>query len=121
MPRSASSSTSARSSIARTPWPIRVTGSSSAARTLWAPAHSPAWTVQPRPASGDPKRLDVVAGGEVLLVAGHREADDVGVRALGRVAGHAHRLLDAEVAHRGDQDAALDAVVAAGVVDAARD
>src|SRR6185437_2928068 len=49
--RWASSVTSEASSTARTPWSIRVTGSVSAERTLSGPAHSPAWTVQPRPAS----------------------------------------------------------------------
>jgi hypothetical protein len=49
--RSANSATTAGSSIARTPCEIRVTGSSSAARTLSAPAHSPAWIVQPSPAA----------------------------------------------------------------------
>ena len=49
MPRSASSATSAGSSIARTPCDIRAIGSSSAARTESGPSCSPAWTVQPRP------------------------------------------------------------------------
>src|SRR5437763_151691 len=48
----ASSATRAGSSIARTPWLMRVTpGSSIAPRTEAGPAHSPAWTVQPRPAA----------------------------------------------------------------------
>jgi hypothetical protein len=52
IPRSASSATRAGSSTARTPWEIRVTpGSASPARIDSGPAHSPAWTVQPRPAS----------------------------------------------------------------------
>src|SRR4051812_7965997 len=50
VPRSASSVTRNGSSIARTPCAMRVTGRSSAARTLCAPVHSPAWTLQPRPA-----------------------------------------------------------------------
>src|SRR6478609_4902996 len=51
IPRSTISATSAGSSIARTPWLMRVIGSSSAARTLSGPAHSPACIVQPSPAS----------------------------------------------------------------------
>ena len=97
-------------------------GSSSAARTLSAPAHSPAWIVQPRPApAAISNELGEVARGEPGLVAGHREADDVGVGALGGVAGDAERLLDPEVAHGRDQDPSLDPGVAPGVVDSAGD
>ena len=120
--RAASSSTSAGSSIARTPCAIRVIGSSSAARTLSGPAHSPAWIVHPRPASdGDREHLGEIVRREAGLVAGHREADDVRVGVLGGVARDAQRLLDAEVAHGRDQDPALDAGVAPGVVDPLRD
>ena len=51
MPRSASSADQRGSSIARTPWAMRVIGSVSAPRTDSAPACSPACTVQPSPAS----------------------------------------------------------------------
>ena len=60
-------------------------------------------------------------GRKVGLVAGHREAHDVGVRMLGGMARDSQRLLDAEVAHRGDQDASLDPELGPGVVDTRRD
>jgi hypothetical protein len=67
------------------------------------------------------ERLGVVGGRVVLLVTGHREADDVRMRALRGVAGVAHGRLHAEVSDGRDEDAALDLRVAPGVVDAADD
>ena len=69
----------------------------------------------------DLKHLGEVPRREARLVAGHREADDVRVGVLGGVAGDAERLLDPEVAHGRDEDAALDAGIAASLVDPARD
>ena len=70
---------------------------------------------------GELEHLDEVVGGEAGLVAGHREADNVRMGVLGAVPGDAQCLLDPEVAHGRDQDPPLDAGVAAGVVDPARD
>ena len=63
VPRSASSSTSAGSSIERTPWPMRLTGSFRPSRTLSGPAHSPAWTVQPSPADAAISNASAYAAG----------------------------------------------------------
>ena len=98
--RRASSSTSAGSSIARTPWPMRVTGSSSAARTRvragpLAGVHRAAEARVGR----DPVGLGEQLGREAGLVAGQREAHDVGMRPLGGMRGDLERPLDAEVAH----------------------
>src|SRR3954454_713386 len=55
------------------------------------------------------------------LVARHLEADDVGVGALGGVAGDPDRRLDAEVPDAREEDPGLDAVLGAGGVDPRRD
>ena len=89
---SASSATSAGSSIARTPWEMRVTGSSSAARTDSAARCSPAWTVQPSP---EPAAISYAranwARRLARLVADQVEADDVGMAVLGVAAGDLRR------------------------------
>ena len=72
-------------------------------------------------AGGDPEGLGEVARREVLLVARQLEAGHVRVRALGRVARHAQRPLDAEVAYAVNRMRRLDAVLGPGVVDAAGD
>ena len=69
----------------------------------------------------DPVGLGVGLGRVAGLVAGQREADHVGVRPRGGVLGDLDRALDAEVAHGHAEDARLDAVVAARVVDARGD
>ena len=102
IPRSASSSTSAGSSIARTPWPMRVTGSSSAPRTESGPAHSPACTVQPRPGGGRdldrPRRRARAGSRPRRRPARSRRRRGAGARR--RSSATRMRPLDAEVAHR---------------------
>ncbi len=108
----------------RTPWAIRRHGQlEAAAHALGAGPLPGVDGAAEAGVGGDLERLGVRAGRVVRLVACHREAHDVGVRALRRVARHPQRGLHAEVANAGDQDATLDAVlgVIARVVDPARD
>ena len=122
IPRAASSDTSAGSSIDRTPCAIRVIGSSSAARTLSGPRPlAGVDRAAEAGVGGDREHLGEVVRREARLVAGHREADHVGVGPLGGVARDPQRLLDSEVANGRDQDPALDAGVAPGLVDPPRD
>ena len=110
-PSAARRRTRAGSSMARTPWPMRVTGRvSRAARTLSAPATSPAWTVRPRPASAAMAKARAKSdGGPVALLAGHAEAGD-GRPGGGRSeAGGALGAVGAEVADRHRDEAGFDA------------
>src|SRR4051794_5723093 len=76
----------------------------------------------PQPGPGrDRVGLGERSGRVAGLVARHLEADDVGVGALGGVAGDPDRRLDAEVPDAREEDPGLDAVLGAGGVDPRRD
>ena len=68
--------------------------------------------------AGDRERVGEVLGREARLVAAHAEAGDVRMRTLDRAARDLAGLVGTEVADAAHDDAALDAGLVAGVVDA---
>src|SRR5258707_7360106 len=68
---------------------------------------------------GQPEGRREVGRRELGLVAAHAEAHDMAVRLGYHVPHHGERALGPEMADAGDDDAALDAEVASGAIDAA--
>ena len=120
MPRRASSSIRAGSSAERTPWPMRVTGRSLiAAHTLSGPTNLAGMDGAAKAlVVGQPIGRREVGRRELGLVAAHAEAHDIVMRLGHHGARHGERPLGPEMADADDDDAALDAEVAPGAVDA---